>query len=73
MINVAAPLHKVFIDKCTWKVKKVNKFGMLWNEKYVTDSKGAGSRNVNKLLSKRRFRSIFDRPYYNDCPLSFSK
>ena len=23
---------------------------------------GAGSRNVNKLLSKRRFGSIFDRP-----------
>ena len=28
--------------------------------------KGAGSRDVNKLLSKRRFCCIFDRPYHRD-------
>ena len=27
---------------------------------------GAGSRNVNKLLLKQRFCSIFDRSYHND-------
>ena len=35
--------------------------------------KGAGSRNVNKLLSKQRFCSIFDRPYQSDFPLFFLK
>ena len=35
--------------------------------------KGAGSRNVNKFLSKRRFCSIFDRPYHSNFPLNFSK
>ena len=35
--------------------------------------KGAGSRNVNKLLSKRQFCSTFDRPYHRDFPLFFSK
>ena len=34
--------------------------------------KGAGSRNVNKLLSKRRFLSIFDRPCLSVFPLLFS-
>ena len=35
--------------------------------------KGAGSRNVNNLLWKRRFCSIFDSPYHRDFPLLFSK
>ena len=35
--------------------------------------KGAGSRNVNKLLSKRRFCNTFDKPYNSDFPLLFSK
>ena len=35
--------------------------------------KGAGSRNVNKLLSKRRFCSIFDGPCQRDFPLLPSK
>ena len=35
--------------------------------------KGAGSRNVYKLLSKRRFGAIFDRPYHRYFPLFFSK
>ena len=33
--------------------------------------KGAGSRNVNKFLSKQRFCSNFDRPYHNDFPVLF--
>ena len=39
------------------------------NEIIEDNLKGAGSRNVNKLLSKRRFCSIFDRPYHRDFPL----
>ena len=39
----------------------------------VPKIKGAGSRNVGKLLSKRRFCSIFDRLCYGDFPLLFSK
>ena len=39
----------------------------------IASLKGAGSRNVNKLLSKRRFCSIFDGPYRRDFPLRFSK
>ena len=35
--------------------------------------KGAGSRNVNKRLSKRLFCNIFDRPYHSDFPILFSK
>ena len=35
--------------------------------------KGAGSRNVNKLLSKRRFWTMFNRPYHSDFPPLFSK
>ena len=35
--------------------------------------KGAGLRNVNKLFSKRRFCSIFDRLCQRDFPLLFSK
>ena len=38
-----------------------------------TKLKGAGSRNVNKLLSKRRVFRIFDCPYHRDFPLLFSK
>ena len=34
--------------------------------------KGAGSSNVNKLLSKRRFGSIVDSLYHGDFPLLFS-
>ena len=37
------------------------------------DFKGAGSRNVNNLLWKRRLCSIFDSPYHRDFPLPFSK
>ena len=37
------------------------------------DIKGAGSRNVNKLLSKWRFCSTFDRPYHRGFLLFFSK
>ena len=40
------------------------------NEKL--DVKGAGSRKVNKLLSKWLFYSLFDRPYHIDFPPFFS-
>ena len=30
----------------------------------VANIRGVGSRNVNKLISKQRFCSIFDRPYH---------
>ena len=33
--------------------------------------KGAGSHNVSRLLSKRRFCSIFDQPYQSDFPQLF--
>ena len=44
--------------------------GYLEVRKYI---KGAGSHNINKLLSERQFCSVFDRPYHSDFPLLFSK
>ena len=43
------------------------------NRLWGTFFKGAGSRNINKVLSKRRFCSIFDRLSHSDFPLLFSK
>ena len=45
----------------------------LYGLRQVTEVKGAGSRNANKNLSKRRFCSIFDRPHHRDFPLFLSK
>ena len=42
-------------------------------QKFSMFAKWAGSRNVNKLLSKRRFCSDFDRPHHRNFPLFFSK
>ena len=49
--------------------------GLTTNVKRIRVSmlKGAGSSNINKLFSKRRFCSIFVRQYHNDSPLIFSK
>ena len=43
------------------------------NKHFISNVKGAGPRNVNNLLCKRRFCSIFDSPYHIDFPLIFSK
>ena len=36
-----------------------------------SELQGAGSRNEDKFLSKRRFGSIFDSPYHRDFVLLF--
>ena len=41
--------------------------------KLLKKDEEAWSRNVNKLLWKRRFRSVFDGPYHRDLPLLVSK
>ena len=39
----------------------------------VANTRGVGSLNVNKLISKQRFCSIFDWPYHCNFGLLFSK
>ena len=41
--------------------------------KKILDIKGAVSRNVNRLLSKRAFCIIFDCQYHKEFPLLFSQ
>ena len=53
--------------------KITNRIMHCTQHKDTIELKRAGSRNVNKLLSKRRLCSIFDRPYHSDFPLLVSK
>ena len=73
--GIYIPVHIWILDRQVFLIYQISWFHdpllifhsmtfRIWTERNFNSLiKGAGSRNVNKLLSKRRFCSIFDGPY----------